>query len=98
MNPSIYCTNVKLFLGKNMLHGLIAISQQKLLHLYKILGIVLNIQEILYPRLDKNRRYKNIKCLGLGTQNIGMLISKIWEIIDTIIKRRITILCLQEIK
>ena len=80
------------------LEGPSVASQQGPLHLHENLGVVLNRQEFSHHRLDKNKYDRKTNNLRFGTWNIGTLTDKLMEVVDMMIRRKISILCVQETK
>jgi hypothetical protein len=63
-------------------------------------GVVKNEQESLHltRRMRRVRKLAEPSRLRVGTWNVGSLTSKLREIVDTMIRRRVNILCVQETK
>jgi hypothetical protein len=68
--------------------------------LYRRLGVVKNEQESsrLTRRVRRVRKLIEPSRLHVGTWNIGSLTGKLRKIVDTMIRRRVNILCVQEMK
>jgi hypothetical protein len=68
--------------------------------LYRRPGVVKNKQESshLTRRMRRVRKLAGSSRLYVGTWNVGSLTGKLQEIVDTMIRRRVNILCVQETK
>jgi hypothetical protein len=68
--------------------------------LYHRLGVVKNEQRSshLTRRMRRIRKLAEPSKLRVGTWNVGSLTGKLREIVDTMIRRRVNILCVQETK
>jgi hypothetical protein len=68
--------------------------------LYRCPGIVKNEQgsSHLTRRMQWVRKLAEPSRLRVGTWNVGSLTGKLREIVDTMIRQRVNILCIQEIK
>jgi hypothetical protein len=68
--------------------------------LHRRLGVVKNDQgsSHLTRRMRRVRKLAEPSRLHIGTWNVGSLTGKLREIVDTMIRRRVNILCIQETK
>ena len=77
------------------------VSWQGPLHLHEGLGVVQNMQEpshINKRKHNKKFRNKKYKTCRMGSWNIGTLTGKTIELVETMKRRRVNIMCLQETK
>ena len=65
---------------------------------YRSLRVVLNNNRIVGHKKNKGKRFKHESRIRLAIWNIGTLTEKMIELVDTMIRRRINIICLHETK
>ena len=92
------CANARSLPGSNALYGSSTVSNE-LEPLHRRPDVVLNEQG--FPHLTGRMWVKKLaqeSLIRFGSWNIGTLTGKSMEVVDTMIRRRINIICLQETK
>ena len=105
MNQRHYCAKARSLPGSNAPYGSSTVSKQEPLH--RCPDVVLNEQGFsrFRERTRVNKLVHKVKGKGrsdrrlrFGTWNIGTLTGKSMEVVDTMTRRKINIMCLQETK
>ena len=105
MNQRHYCAKARSLPGSNAPYGSSTVSKQEPLH--RCPDVVLNEQGFsrFRERTRVNKLVHKVKGKGrsdrrlrFGTWNIGTLTEKSMEVVDTMTRRKINIMCLQETK